>query len=86
MFRELAEEEAMMWDEAANGIPFGVLCIMATSPTIPTARQAARLSARLDHGRAFDGCFRRLMKGAWRMGIDTDRHFISTCIGTIARW
>ena len=26
MFRELAEEEAMMWDEAANGIPFGVLC------------------------------------------------------------
>ena len=28
MFRELAAEEAMMWDEAANGIPFGVLCSM----------------------------------------------------------
>jgi hypothetical protein len=28
MFRELAAEEAMMWDEAANGIPFGVLCEM----------------------------------------------------------
>ena len=26
MFRELPAEEAMMWDEAANGIPFGVLC------------------------------------------------------------
>ncbi len=28
VFRELAAEEAMMWDEAANGIPFGVLCSM----------------------------------------------------------
>jgi len=28
MFRELAAEEAMMWDEAANAIPFGVLCEM----------------------------------------------------------
>jgi hypothetical protein len=28
MFRELPAEEAMMWDEAANGIPFGVLCEM----------------------------------------------------------
>jgi hypothetical protein len=28
MFRELAAEEAMMWDEARNGIPFGVLCEM----------------------------------------------------------
>ena len=28
MFRELSAEEAMMWDEAANGIPFGVLCEM----------------------------------------------------------
>ena len=26
MFRELPAEEAMMWDEAAGGIPFGVLC------------------------------------------------------------
>lgn len=28
MFRDLATEEAMMWDEAASGIPFGVLCSM----------------------------------------------------------
>lgn len=28
MFRELPTEEAMMWDEAANGISFGVLCEM----------------------------------------------------------
>lgn len=28
MFRELLAEEAMMWDEAASGIPFGVLCEM----------------------------------------------------------
>ena len=28
MFRELPAEEAMMWDEAANGVPFGVLCEM----------------------------------------------------------
>jgi hypothetical protein len=28
MFRELSAEEAMMWDEAANGISFGVLCEM----------------------------------------------------------
>lgn len=28
MFRELSAEEAMMWDEACNDIPFGVLCEM----------------------------------------------------------
>jgi hypothetical protein len=28
LFRELSPEEAMMWDEAARGIPFGVLCSM----------------------------------------------------------
>lgn len=28
MFRELPTDEAMIWDEAANGIPFGVLCEM----------------------------------------------------------
>src|SRR5436305_540471 len=28
MFRQIAAEEAMMWDEAADGIPFGVLCTM----------------------------------------------------------
>src|SRR5207253_1133442 len=28
MFRELPAEEAMMWDEAARGVCFGVLCSM----------------------------------------------------------
>lgn len=28
LFRELSSEEAAMWDEAARGIPFGVLCSM----------------------------------------------------------
>ena len=28
-FRVLAEEEAMLWDEAANGVRFGTLCEMA---------------------------------------------------------
>lgn len=28
MFRELLAEEAMMWNEVANGVPFGVLCEM----------------------------------------------------------
>ncbi len=30
-FRVLAEEEAMLWDEAANGVRFGVLCEMAAT-------------------------------------------------------
>ena len=64
MFRELLAEEAMMWDEAANGIPFGVLCEMLATYDDPdsAAGRGAGLSARLDHGRTFDGCFRRLMK------------------------
>jgi len=27
-FRDISDEEAMMWDEAAAGVPFGVLCEM----------------------------------------------------------
>jgi hypothetical protein len=30
-FRPLATEEAMMWDEAANGVSFGVLCEMVAT-------------------------------------------------------
>jgi len=41
MFRELSPEEAMMWDEAANSIPFGVLCEMLATYDDPTARRAA---------------------------------------------
>jgi hypothetical protein len=40
MFRELATEEAMMWDEAASGIPFGVLCSMLATYDDPDGAAA----------------------------------------------
>jgi hypothetical protein len=40
MFRELSAEEAMMWDEAANGIPFGVLCSMLATYSDPDGAAA----------------------------------------------
>ena len=40
MFRELPTEEAMMWDEAANGIPFGVLCEMLATYDDPDGAAA----------------------------------------------
>jgi hypothetical protein len=40
MFRELSAEEAMMWDEAANGIPFGVLCSMLATYDDPDGAAA----------------------------------------------
>ena len=40
MFRELAAEEAMMWDEAANDIPFGVLCTMLATYDDPDGAAA----------------------------------------------
>ncbi|GAC1644042.1 MAG: DNA-binding domain-containing protein [Bradyrhizobium sp.] len=40
MFRELAIEEAMMWDEAASGIPFGVLCSMLATYDDPDGAAA----------------------------------------------
>jgi hypothetical protein len=40
MFRELTGEEAMMWDEAANGIPFGVLCSMLATYADPDSAAA----------------------------------------------
>ena len=46
MFRELSTEEAMMWDEAASGIPFGVLCAMLATyddPDNAAARGAGYL-------------------------------------------
>jgi len=48
MFRELATEEAMMWGEAASGIPFGVLCSMLATyddPDGAAARGAGYLHA-----------------------------------------
>jgi hypothetical protein len=40
MFRELLPEEAMMWDEAASGIPFGVLCEMLATYDDPDGAAA----------------------------------------------
>lgn len=40
MFRELAAEEAMMWDEASAGIPFGVLCSMLATYDDPDGAAA----------------------------------------------
>ena len=40
MFRELTVEEAMMWDEAAGGIPFGVLCSMLATYDDPDGAAA----------------------------------------------
>jgi hypothetical protein len=40
MFRELSVEEAMMWDEASGGIPFGVLCSMLATYDDPDGAAA----------------------------------------------
>jgi hypothetical protein len=48
MFRELTVEEAMMWDEAGNGIPFGVLCEMLATYADPDG--AAGRGASYLHG------------------------------------
>lgn len=40
MFRVLADEEAMMWDEASSGIPFGVLCAMLATYDDPDSAAA----------------------------------------------
>jgi len=48
VFRELGSEEAMMWDEAANGIPFGVLCSMLATYDDPDG--AAARGATYLHG------------------------------------
>jgi hypothetical protein len=40
VFRELGVEEAMMWDEAARGIPFGVLCSMLATYADPDSAAA----------------------------------------------
>ena len=40
VFRELGVEEAMMWDEAASGIPFGVLCSMLATYDDPDGAAA----------------------------------------------
>jgi hypothetical protein len=53
MFRELEDEEAMMWDEAANGLRFGALCEMLATyddPAGAPGRAAGYLKTWLDAG------------------------------------
>jgi hypothetical protein len=53
MFRELSIEEAMMWDEGTNGIPFGVLCEMLATyddPDSAAARGAGYLHGWITSG------------------------------------
>jgi hypothetical protein len=54
MFRELPAEEAMMWDEAVKGIPFGVLCSMLATYDDPDS--AAGRGASYLHGWVTSGC------------------------------
>jgi putative DNA-binding protein len=54
MYRELPTEEAMMWDEAAKGIPFGVLCSMLATYDDPDS--AAGRGASYLHGWVTSGC------------------------------
>ena len=53
MFRVLPAEESMMWDEAANGIPFGTLCAMLATyddPDGAAGRAAGYLGAWVNAG------------------------------------
>jgi len=61
MFRELTAEEAMMWDEAANGIPFGVLCEMLATYDDPDG-SAARGAGYL-HGWVTSGALTSVSAG-----------------------
>ncbi|MFO1112005.1 MAG: DNA-binding domain-containing protein [Bradyrhizobium sp.] len=54
MFRELPAEEAMMWDEAVKGVPFGVLCSMLATYDDPD--NAAGRGAGYLHGWVTSGC------------------------------
>ena len=40
MFRELSTDEAIMWDETVNGVPFGVLCEMLATYDDPDGAAA----------------------------------------------
>jgi hypothetical protein len=61
MFRELSAEEAMMWDEAANGIPFGVLCSMLATYDDPDG--AAARGAGYLHGWVTSGLLAGVSSG-----------------------
>jgi hypothetical protein len=62
MFRELPAEEAMMWDEATNGISFGVLCEMLATYDDPDG--AAGRGAGYLHGWITAGLLTEVLVGA----------------------
>ncbi|MBA2399831.1 MAG: putative DNA-binding domain-containing protein [Bradyrhizobium sp.] len=62
MFRELPAEEAMMWDEAASGIPFGVLCEMLATYDEPDG--AAARGAGYLHGWITSGTLTAVSTGS----------------------
>ena len=62
MFRELSPEEAMMWDEASHGIPFGVLCEMLATYDDPDG--AAARGAGYLHGWITSGLLTGVSVGA----------------------
>lgn len=61
MFRELAAEEAVMWDAAARGVPFGVLCSMLATNDDPDG--AAARGAGYLHGWVVAGLLRAVSIG-----------------------
>jgi hypothetical protein len=61
MFREFSVEEAMMWDEAANGIAFGVLCAMLATYDDPDG--AAARGAGYLHGWVTSGLLTGVSSG-----------------------
>lgn len=58
MFRAMNTEEAMMWDEASGGIPFGVLCSMLATYDDPDS--AAARGAGYLHGWVTSGLLTRV--------------------------
>ena len=53
MWRELSAEEAMMWDEAAAGLPFGQICVMLATmgePDSAAGRAAGLLGGWINAG------------------------------------
>jgi len=60
MFRELPAEEAMMWEEACAGIPFGVLCSMLATYADPDS--AAARGAGYLHGWVTSGLLGKVSK------------------------
>ncbi len=72
MFRVLGAEEAMMWDEAAKGVRFGVLCEMLATyddPGAAPARAAQYLSGWLVSGALSEAAAHPVQKARERRAV-----------------